>query len=117
MIYIGNDIVEVCRIKRISTKYGPHFFDKIFSKKEIEIIRGKNNNPIYLSGKFAAKEASKKALLSSGLIKNIPFKEIQVLNQKTELLILILLILLVKILKFFKFQSHIQMNMLQLLHF
>ena len=82
MIYIGNDIIEISRVKRISSIYEGHFFEKIFSKKEMEIIAKKDNNPIYLSGKFAAKEAAKKALLSSRLIKNISFKNIQILNHK-----------------------------------
>ena len=82
MILIGNDIIEVSRIHRVFKIYQDHFLNKIFSEKEIEIIKQKNKNSIYLSGKFAAKEASKKALMSSGLIKNIPFKSIQVLNHK-----------------------------------
>ena len=81
MIYIGNDIIEVSRIKKIIDLYGEHFMDKIFSDKEIRIINAKNNNPINISGKFSAKEASKKALLSSGLLENIPFKNIQILNK------------------------------------
>ena len=82
MIFIGNDIVEVSRIHRIFESYQNHFLNKIFSDKEISVIKEKNKNSIYLSGKFAAKEASKKALMSSGVIKNIPFKTIQVLNHK-----------------------------------
>ena len=82
MIYIGNDIVEISRIKRIFGIYHEQFLNKIFSKKEIQIIEQKNKNSIYLSGKFAAKEASKKALMSSGIIENIPFKEIQIFNHK-----------------------------------
>ena len=82
MIFIGNDIVEVSRIKRISSIYKGQFLNKIFSKKEINIIKQENKDAIYLSGKFAAKEASKKALMSSRLIKNISFKRIQVLNEK-----------------------------------
>ena len=80
MIFIGNDIVEVSRIHRLFEIYQDHFLDKIFSEKEIDVIKKESKNSIYLSGKFAAKEASKKALMSSGLIKNIPFQSIQVLN-------------------------------------
>ncbi len=82
MMYIGNDIVEVSRIHRIFKIYHDHFLNKVFSEKEINVVKQKNKDAVYLSGKFAAKEASKKALLSSGIVKNISFKSIQVLNHK-----------------------------------
>ena len=82
MIYIGNDIIEVSRIQAITNKHKYQFLNKIFSKKEIDIIKIKGNNPIYLSGKFAAKEASKKALLSSGVVENYSFKKIQIFNKE-----------------------------------
>jgi holo-[acyl-carrier protein] synthase len=81
MIFIGNDIVEVSRIDRLFKKYKEHFLDKVFSKKEIEIVSGKFHTSIHLSGKFAAKEASKKALMSAGY-SNIYLKNIEILNKK-----------------------------------
>jgi len=83
MIFIGNDIVEVSRIDILRKKYKIKFLSKIFSKDEIKVIKKKNYNirSIHYSGKFAAKEASKKALMSAG-ISNIYFKDIEILNKE-----------------------------------
>ena len=80
MIFIGNDIVENSRIIRLIDLYGNRFLNKIFSSKEIYCIKKKNIN-ISCSGKFAAKEASAKALLSSELINRVSLKNIQILNK------------------------------------
>ncbi len=81
MIYIGNDIVENARIARLINIYSTKFLNKIFSSKEIKSINKKNFH-IHYSGKFAAKEASAKALMSSGLIKRVSLKDIEILNRK-----------------------------------
>jgi holo-[acyl-carrier protein] synthase len=80
MIYIGNDIVENDRIFRLINIYGNKFLDKIFSSKEIESIKRKDPYSSY-SGKFAAKEASAKALMTSGLLNRVSFKDIEILNK------------------------------------
>ena len=81
MIFVGNDIVDISRIDRLLKKYKSHFLNKIFSKDEIEIVGNKLHTSIHLSGKFAAKEASKKALMAAGL-SNIYLKDIQILNKE-----------------------------------
>ena len=57
---IGIDIIEVDRIKNIYKRYGNHFLEKVYTKREIEYCMKKN---IYecLSGRFSAKEAVIKA--------------------------------------------------------
>lgn len=81
MIFVGNDIVDISRIDRLLKRYKNHFLNKIFSKDEIEIVGNKLHTSIHLSGKFAAKEASKKALMAAGL-NNIYLKDIQILNKE-----------------------------------
>ena len=81
MIFVGNDIVKISRIDRLLRKYKNHFLNKVFSKDEIEIVGNKLHTSIHLSGKFAAKEASKKALMAAGL-NNIYLKDIQILNKE-----------------------------------
>ena len=81
MIFVGNDIVKISRIDRLLRKYKNHFLNKVFSKDEIEIVGNKLHTSIHLSGKFAAKEASKKALMAAGL-SNIYLKDIQILNKE-----------------------------------
>ena len=81
MIFIGNDIVEVLRVDSLIQEYGHHFLNKNFSTSEIDTVKRKKSQSIHFSGKFSAKEASKKALMSAG-ISNIYFKDIEVLNKQ-----------------------------------
>ena len=83
MIYMGNDIVEVSRIHSLLERYHNRFLDKIFSYNEINIINQKRFKSMHFAGKFSAKEASKKALLSAGLAKDIYFKDIEILNENS----------------------------------
>ena len=64
MIYIGNDIIEVSRIKRSINLYGEKFINKIFNPEEIEYCKNRKKPYIHYAGRFAAKEAIKKAILS-----------------------------------------------------
>ena len=82
MIYIGNDIVENARISRLINIYNSKFLNKIFSLEEIKLSINKKNFHIHCSGKFAAKEASAKALMSSGLIDKVSLKDIEILNKE-----------------------------------
>ena len=77
MILIGNDIVEVKKIKKLISKYGVKFLNKIFTKEEQEFCKQRMDSSIHFSGRFAAKEAVKKVLLQ---INNsqIPLKEIEI---------------------------------------
>ena len=61
---------------------GNKFIDRIFNSDEVKYCLSKNNPILHFSGKFAAKEAVKKSLLTSNIIKNIPFKNIQILNNQ-----------------------------------
>ena len=81
MIFIGTDIVQVSRIKKLLNN--KRFIHKIFSKKEIEYCLSRPYPELSFSGKFAGKEAVKKALYSSDRINHVPtFKCIKILNKK-----------------------------------
>lgn len=82
MIFIGNDIIEIERIKKITSKFANHFLNKIFSESELNCIQNKKNKIIHLSGKFCSKESVKKALCSAGIGINIFPKDIEILNKK-----------------------------------
>ena len=79
MIFIGNDIIEVSRVDRLIQSYGEHFLRKVFSEDEINIVNKRKKISMHFSGKFSAKEASKKALMTAG-ISNIYLKDIEILN-------------------------------------
>ena len=76
----GVDIVDVTRIKKCIENYKEKFLDRIFSKDEQSYCFSKSNPYIHFSGKFAAKEAVIKSVLSSGKIKKINFSNISILN-------------------------------------
>ena len=77
MVGIGIDIIEVSRIKKIINSKGVRFLKRIFTDKEILYCSSKTNKYERFSGRFAAKEAVKKAL--SKRIQ-VSFKEIEILN-------------------------------------
>ena len=78
---VGIDIVLVSRVEKIlKSKNKDRFLNKIFSDKEISNSENKYNQSQYFSGRFAAKEAIKKAL-SSYNKNNVPtFKSLEILN-------------------------------------
>lgn len=82
MLSIGTDIVKIDRIK--SLYKDSKFLSKIFSLSEVEYCYSYKEPYIHLSGKYAAKEAVKKALLSAKIVKNIPLSDIEVLNNKDK---------------------------------
>ena len=80
MIYIGTDIVPIFRIEKIIEDKKDQFLDHIFTAIEQRICNEKLTPSIHYSGKFAAKKAIKKALLSSKRINNISLKSIEIQN-------------------------------------
>ena len=79
IIGLGTDIVNINRIKKIYSKYGNHFLDKILTKseKKIENQTTKSKNIETIAKRFAAKEAISKAI-GYGFSKGIHFKNIEI---------------------------------------
>ncbi len=84
MIFVGTDIVKVSRIKDLLTTKEEKFLNKVFTEEEISYCNSYSNPAIHFSGKYAAKEAVKKALLSNDLIKQISLKDIKILNRDNK---------------------------------
>ena len=84
MYSIGTDIVKVERIKKLLNNNGDKFLNKIYTKDEINYCNSNSEPHIHLSGKYAAKEAVKKALLSKNIIEAISLKKIEILNNKNK---------------------------------
>ena len=81
MLNVGVDIVAINRIESIlNSKKQDRFLHKIFSQKEIAESKEKTNKSQYFSGRFAAKEAIKKALSSYDKTAESSFKSIEILN-------------------------------------
>ena len=82
MLSIGTDIVKIDRIKSIYKD--SKFINKVFTFSEVEYCNKHKEPYIHLSGKYAAKEAVKKALLSAKIVKTISLIDIEVLNNKDK---------------------------------
>ncbi|UCH63848.1 MAG: holo-ACP synthase [Fidelibacterota bacterium] len=78
MIYIGNDLVEVDRIQTLIERWADRFLLRIFTPDEITYCQRRAKPALHFAGRFAAKEAVKKALYSSGRIPPVLFRQIQI---------------------------------------
>ena len=81
MIYIGTDIVQISRIDKLISDKGRRFLSHVFTENEQSICNAKASPHIHYGGKFAAKEAVKKALLNSNNKNNISFCSIEIQNR------------------------------------
>ena len=73
MLSTGVDIIEIPRIKKTLDRYGERFLKRIFTPDEITYCRGRSPN---LAGRFAAKEATMKALGTG--VRGVGWKDIEV---------------------------------------
>lgn len=76
IIKVGNDIIEIARIKKAWQRHGERFLNKIFTPKEQEYCLSKKGFPErHIAGRFAAKEALSKTLGTGiGLISWLDFE-------------------------------------------
>ena len=75
--------VDITKNKRIKTSIkNKNFIKRIFSIKEIQTAKNKNEKAGYFAKRFAAKEAFSKAI-GTGISKGINFDEIMVYNIKS----------------------------------
>ena len=80
----GIDIVSINRIKDIlSSSKRERFLDKIFSVNEINDAKLNHNEAQFFAGRYAAKEAIKKATSTKKNSSKLSFKSIEVFNHKS----------------------------------
>jgi holo-[acyl-carrier protein] synthase len=81
VIGLGTDIVNINRIKKIYSKYGNHFLNKIFTESEKKSKKklSRFTNVSTIAKRFAAKEAISKAI-GYGFSNGIHFKDIEIYN-------------------------------------
>lgn len=78
MIFIGTDIVEVGRIEDLIRRWPQRFVDRIYTGQEKAYCERQAVPAIHYAGRFAAKEATRKALHAAGQQSTVPFKEIDI---------------------------------------
>ena len=78
MLTTGVDIIEIPRIQQVLDRYGQRFLDRVFTPSEIAYCRGRAPN---LAGRFAAKEATMKALGTG--VRGVGWKDIEVVRAES----------------------------------
>ncbi len=58
---LGNDIVEIARIRKSIEQHAAHFLDKLFTQKEQVYCNRFPDPAVHYAGRFSAKEAIAKA--------------------------------------------------------
>jgi holo-[acyl-carrier protein] synthase len=84
-IAVGVDIIEIARIERVLRIYGDRFLNRVYTEKERERYR---HRPQELAARFAAKEATSKAL-GTGIV-GIRWREMEVLPNRRGKPVLVL---------------------------
>jgi holo-[acyl-carrier protein] synthase len=80
MIHLGTDIVEVDRIDGLIARWSGRFVQRIFTPDEIAYCQRQASPTVHYAGRFAAKEAVRKALHSAGRRTTVPFQHIEVVR-------------------------------------
>lgn len=73
MLSTGVDLIEIARIARTLERYGQRFLERIYTPGELAYCRGR---PSKLASRFAAKEATMKALGTG--VRGVSWKDIEV---------------------------------------
>jgi len=71
----GVDLIEIERVRSVIESHSERFLNRVFTERELDALGGKVES---LAGRFAAKEATAKALGSG--IGNVTWKEIEILR-------------------------------------
>ncbi|MBI3358220.1 MAG: holo-ACP synthase [Nitrospirae bacterium] len=79
IIGIGVDLVKIPRMQKMLKRWGDRFLNRVFTDSEITCAQKKKLQHIFLSGRFAAKEAVLKAL-GIGLQMGVRWQEIETLH-------------------------------------
>jgi holo-[acyl-carrier protein] synthase len=79
MIGIGSDLLDIRRIEKTISRFGDRFKNKIFTKNEIYKCEKRLNKIECYAKRFAAKEATSKAL-GTGFRKGVFWKDLEVVN-------------------------------------
>ncbi len=78
---IGNDIIEIERIRLIIDRYANRFLTRIFTLREQEYCLNHKEPARHFAGRFAAKEAVSKAL-GTGISSGLTWSDIEILNDE-----------------------------------
>ena len=78
MLSTGVDIIEISRVRRVLDRYGERFLGRVYTPGEIAYCQGRAPN---LAARFAAKEATMKALGTG--VRGVGWKDIEVVRHES----------------------------------
>ena len=78
---LGSDVIEIARIEASITRFGGRFLERVFTPAEIAYCQGKKQAAESFAARFAAKEATMKAL-GVGL-GSFRFAEVEVIREES----------------------------------
>jgi holo-[acyl-carrier protein] synthase len=77
IVGIGIDVVEIARVRRLLDRWGDRFLQRVFTDDEVAYARRRHDPAEHLAARFAAKEATLKAL-GTGLSMGVRWREMEV---------------------------------------
>ena len=77
VVGIGIDVVEIARIRRLMERWQDRFLRRVFTDEEVAYALGRHDPAQHLAARFAAKEATLKAL-GTGLSMGVRWREMEV---------------------------------------
>lgn len=76
---IGNDIIEIKRMRQSIERHGLHFLNRLFTQREQDYCYKFKDPAPHFAGRFAAKEALSKAL-GTGFGSQLSWHDLEILN-------------------------------------
>jgi holo-[acyl-carrier protein] synthase len=83
IVGVGVDLVHVPRVRRLLERWQERFLERVFTPEEVAYARGRRDPAEHLAARFAAKEATLKAL-GTGLSMGVRWREMEVRRARGE---------------------------------
>jgi holo-[acyl-carrier protein] synthase len=83
VVGIGIDVVEIARIRRLMERWQDRFLRRVFTEGELAYALGRHDPAQHLAARFAAKEATLKAL-GTGLRMGVNWRELEVRRERGQ---------------------------------
>jgi holo-[acyl-carrier protein] synthase len=83
IIGIGIDLCDTTRVRELYERYGERFLERLFTPEELQRCRNGRRLHECLGGRFAAKEATLKAL-GTGLSQGIRWRDVELVSGESQ---------------------------------